>query len=98
MDELDIVTAELAERTQLHPDFEFSLDDTIFYMGGGKVCSAPIMSRMLVQNLHDDWNSNPEQKTAFVPFGPSGTYYNTCHGMLCGNQVFATKKQLLETL
>lgn len=82
----------------IRPAFKFGLNQTIFYMGDGKVCSAPVLSRMVVENLHGDWNSNPEQKKAFVPFGPAGEYYNTCHGMWRGEEVFATKKELLETL
>jgi hypothetical protein len=83
---------------RIPPIFEIDLNQIIYYMGDGKVCSAPVLSRMLVENLHDDWTSNPEQKKAFVPFGPSGAYYNTCHGMWREDEVFATKKGLLESL
>jgi hypothetical protein len=83
---------------QLHPNFEFSLDQTIYYMEDSRVHSAPCTSRMMVQNLHEDWTSTPEQKAAWTPFGPTGVYYSTCHGIMHEDKVFGSKKELLDSL
>ena len=99
IDGIQLSDDEIAKHmNRVHPVFNFDLDQDVYYMGDGKVCCAPVLSRMIVENLHGDWNSNPEQKKAFVPFGPAGEYYNTVHGMWRGNEVFASKKELLDSL
>lgn len=71
---------------------------TIWYMMDNKVCSAPILATMQVENLHNDWDSTPAQAETFIPFGKAGNYYATCHGVFNEDAVFATKDELLASL
>ena len=80
------------------PSFEFELDQLVYFMNDGKVHSALITSRMYIDNLHGDWNSTPEQRTTWVPWGPTGEYYFTVTGMLREGELFASKEELLASL
>jgi len=44
------------------------------------VCSAPVMSRMLAENLHPEWNATKEQVELWQRFGPCRVVYATVHG------------------
>lgn len=74
------------------------LDDTAWYFKDNMVHSAPVLSIMVVENLHEDWVCTEEQKSLFTPFGKAGTFYGTCHGILNANLVFGTKEALLKSL
>ena len=67
--------------------FKYELGELIYYMGNDRICSAPIMSRTLVDNEHNDWDATTEQAQSFMPFGKAGIYYNTCHGIYTEDQV-----------
>lgn len=58
------------------------LDQMAYYLKDNRVHSAPILSIMTVENLHDDWDSTEAQVNTFTPFGKSGVFYNTCHGII----------------
>lgn len=77
---------------------KYALEQTIFYIGDNKVRSAPILSRMVVENLHDDWSSNADQKELWLPFGSAKIVYNTCHGEVLESKAFASKEDLLNSL
>ena len=72
--------------------------DLVWYLGENGVYSAPVQSIMTVENVHEDWACTKEQKEAFTPFGPSGTFIATVHGILPVNKVFKTKEELLASL
>lgn len=78
--------------------FKFKLEQTIFYMHDNRVHSARVLSRMVVENLHDDWVCNKEQESAFGPFGPSQIIYNTCHGLVTEANAYESKEALAEDL
>lgn len=65
----------------------------IYYMIDNKLHSAPILSKMVVENLHPDWDNN-----LFQPFGKTVTLYATCHGVLLEEQCYTSKELLLENL
>lgn len=77
---------------------KYELEQTIFYIMDNVVHSAPVLSRMCVENAHDEWISNEEQKDAFAPFGFSGIKYSTCHGTIEEKHAFSSVDELLESL
>lgn len=77
---------------------KYELDQIIFYIMNNVVHNAPVLSRICVENLHDDWISNKEQKEAFTPFGSSGIKYSTCHGVIEARHAFSSVDELLESL
>lgn len=76
----------------------FDLGQLIFYMRDGKLHSAPVLARMSIQNLHPNWNANKSQRDLFQPFGPNSATYGTCHGLVGGEEAFASKRELAADL
>lgn len=77
---------------------KFELNQTIYYMRGNKVHSAPVNSRMVVENAHEDWARTDEQKKSWMPFGEAGVFYFTCHGHVNEEEAFASREELLQNL
>jgi hypothetical protein len=73
-----------------------NVGDTIWYMNEGRVHSAPILAKMIVENKHEEWACTEQQKGLFTPFGKTRTVYATCHGQF--EQVYPSKPALLESL
>ena len=59
--------------------FKFELDQTVYYLMDNRVCSAPVLCRMLVENQHPKWNATDKQAEFFQRFGPCRVVYATCH-------------------
>ena len=78
--------------------FKFNLEQLVFYLVDNRIHSAPITSRMVVENSHDDWACTNEQKAAWQPFGPSAVKYATCHGTFGENQIFESREALSKNL
>lgn len=78
--------------------FKFELGQVVFYMKNSMVHSAPVQSRMIVENHHPDWNATEAQREAFNRFGPTCTRYATVHGQVDEDKAFATKEELLKWL
>lgn len=78
--------------------FKYELDQVIYYFIDNKVHSAPVLSRCIIENLHEDWITNKTQYSTFAAFGKSGVMYSTCHSTLNEYEVFASKEDLLESL
>ena len=78
--------------------FKFVLEEIVYYLVDNKVRSAPILSRMLVDNLHDDWASTNEQKLTWQYFGPSIISYRTIDGVFAEHQLFNSKESLAKFL
>ena len=78
--------------------FKFEIDQLVFYMGDNKVCSAPILSRMCVENNPELNPANTEQETMYRPFGETRIRYKTIHGVYKEDVLFATKEELLASL
>jgi hypothetical protein len=76
---------------------KYKLEQTIWYMKGNKPHSAKVLSFKTVEALHTD-ASTPEQKEIFTPFGSTGTFYGTCHGVFEECDCFASKDELLKSL
>ena len=77
---------------------KYALEQIIFYIADNTVHSAPVLSRMVVENLHDDWGSNSEQRELWAPFGIAKTVYSTVHGEVLESKAFASKEDLLNSL
>lgn len=60
--------------------FKFELDQIVYYIKNNKVSSAPVLSRMLVENQHPKWNATKEQAGLFQRFGHCCVVYATVHG------------------
>ena len=60
--------------------FKFELDQTVYFLMHNRVCSAPVVSRMLAENLHANWNATKEQVEMWQRFGPCRVVYATMHG------------------
>lgn len=78
--------------------FKFNLDQLVWYMMDGAICSAPVITRMIVDNLHDDWACTGEQYEFYQYFGPSGEFYKTVHGVVLSSEAFSSKGELVEWL
>lgn len=76
----------------------YELEQLIHFMRDNKPHSAPVLSRMQVENLHQDWAHTKEQKGLFMPFGETGIFYSTCHGPINENEAFASREELLSML
>jgi len=77
---------------------KFELGQTIYYLIDNRLHSAPVETRMQVENAHDDWAHTDEQKNAWQHFGESGVFYVTCHGPIVEERCFASKAELAESL
>jgi hypothetical protein len=78
--------------------FKYNLDQIIYYMADNRVHSAPVLSRMYVDNLHPDWTSTPEQRDLFTAFGATNIMYATCHGTISETLAFASAQDLVNSL
>lgn len=74
------------------------LGKIIYFMRDNKVFSAPVLSRMIVENLHEDRAHTKEQKELYTNFGLSGIFYYTTHGVVSNLHAFGSKKDLLDSL
>jgi len=78
--------------------FKFDLGDVIYYLGDNMICSAPVLSRMRVENAHPDWNATAGQQKLFQMFGPDREVYATCHGNILAEEAFRSARELAEWL
>jgi len=78
--------------------FKFDLDQTVYYLLDNKIHSAPILSRMICENLHNSFSSTKEQKETFMQFGENGEFYGTCHGSFRAEETFGSKEDLITIL
>lgn len=77
--------------------FKFSLGQVVWYLDENKVHSAPVLSRMCIDNHHDDWACTNEQKEVFQRFGASTVKYATIHGEYHEGSLFGSKEELLKS-
>ncbi len=78
---------------------KYELGQVIYYILDNRVHSAPVGSRMTVENSHDDWAHTSAQKESWTPFGESRIVYATCHNnSLTEEECFASKEELLASL
>jgi hypothetical protein len=73
--------------------FRFELGQVVYYCIDGVIHSAPIYTRMAVENLHDDWNATSEQRRIFTFLGNSCIKYRTMHGLFNETDIYATSEQ-----
>lgn len=76
---------------------KYALKQVVFCILDNKVHSAPALARTAVENLYG-WESTRAQRETFMPFGNSGKYYATCHGVFPEEQLSASKEDLLRSL
>lgn len=74
--------------------FKFELGQTIYYMGDNKMHSAPVLARMIVENLRDVKMATSEQIRLFQPFGEARTVYSTVHGIIHSDEAFESPAAL----
>lgn len=77
---------------------KYELGQVIYYMLNGKPHSAAVLSRMRVENLHDNFVSTDAQKSTFTKFGHTGVMYATCHGVIDEENAFASRDELKEAV
>lgn len=73
--------------------FKFKLHQKVYYIKDNKIHSAPILSRMYVDN-HINETYTAQQYDLFNSFGPTGIRYSTVHGEFGEHQLFPTKEEL----
>ena len=78
--------------------FKFDLKKTIYYIRNDHICSAPVLSRMIIENAHEDWVANKEQSELFTLFGPAQEANATCHGVVFADAAFGSRQELIDTL
>jgi len=101
IDGVKLSNKQIREHLQEHlsdPVFKYQLGQLVYSMRDSKVHSAPISSRMIIDNLHDEWVSNETQKKSWQPYGRTGIWYATVHDQYEEGELFATKEELLESL
>ena len=74
--------------------FKFELEQLVHYMEDNRPHSAPVLSRMMVENAHEDWVATNEQANLLTPFGKGGAFYSTCHGIYSENDLFGSKEDM----
>lgn len=77
---------------------KYELNQMLHYVRDNKPHSAPVLARMLVDNLREEWAHTQEQRNIFTPFGPRGVYYSTCHGLVREDEAFDSQAALLASL
>lgn len=75
-----------------------NVGELIYYMRENCIHSAPILSKMIVENGNEHLASTSEQKEVFTPFGPAGIIYATCHGKVNSNEAFKSPEALFAYL
>jgi len=74
--------------------FKFDLNEVVYVILDNRVHSAPVLSRMLVENAHPKWNATPEQARFFQRFGDCRVMYSTCHGEFQEEELFDSREAL----
>jgi hypothetical protein len=77
--------------------FMFALDQTVYYMFENRIHSATVMSRTIVENVHDEIELAAGAPD-WQPFGHNCIKYNTCDGILNQDQLYANQVSLVEDL
>ena len=78
--------------------FKFALDQVVYVILNNRVHSAPVLSRMLVENQRPDWNATPEQREFWQRFGVAGVKYATCHGEFHEEELFDSREALASAI
>ncbi len=78
--------------------FKFELDQVVFFIRENRVHSAPVLARMVCENLLPNYTSTEAQRELFTPFGADGEHYGTCFGIMPASSLFATKEDLAANL
>ena len=78
-----------------HHNFKFGLDDIVFYLKNNKICSASVLSRMVVENVHENLKAPDELRQIFCRFGDSGVFYSTYYGVFAEEDLFRTREELM---
>ena len=72
--------------------FKFELNQTVYYLENNRLFSAPILSRLYVDNLR---GANTEQQIdVFNHFGQTRILYRTIHGTYDETKLFRSKEEL----
>jgi hypothetical protein len=74
--------------------FKYELGQIVYYMKDGKMHSAPVFSRMVVQNAKEDYISSEEKKALYAQFGYSGIMYATAHGTFREREICGSRREL----
>ena len=78
--------------------FRFQLGQTVYYLINGIIHNAPIYTRMIVENLHDDRCVTSEQESIFMYFGNSRINYRTIHGVFDETNLYETIEEASHAL
>lgn len=79
--------------------YKYELDQVVWYLTNNRIHAAPVLSRMIVQNLRNEaWCSTSEQENLYMYFGQDTVQYRTTHGVFTEDKVFGSKDQLKESL
>lgn len=77
---------------------KFELLQTAYYLKDNKVHSAPVLSRIFVENAHEDVVATSEQANFYMRFGGACILYSTCHGTVREEDAFESSQALAESL
>ena len=76
----------------------YNIGNTIHYIMDGKLCSAPVMSIMTVENNPRLKPHNDEQRRALHQFGSDCVKYATVHGVVNEENAYPTRADLIAAL
>jgi hypothetical protein len=77
---------------------KYELGQIVYYMMDGRPHSAPILSRMKVENAHEDLVHTDAQKGLFTQLGKARVLYATCHGQIEEEYCYTTKEEMISDL
>lgn len=77
--------------------FKFALDQVVYVILDNRVHSAPVLSRMLVENQHQTY-ATKEQAHFFKRFGDCRVMYSTCHGEFHEEELFDSREALASAI
>ena len=79
--------------------FKFELDQLIYYIRNDQLCSAPVISRAIVENLREPRSQDTADTVKlYSPFGKSVRAYATVHGTVLEAKAFASRQDLVNSL
>ncbi len=71
--------------------FAYELGQIVYYYKGNTIHSAQILSRMIVENLHNDCIYTNVERNAFAQFGEACEFYSTVQGIFPKTALFLHK-------
>lgn len=79
---------------------KYKLGQEVWYMHNNKICSAPVLSRCMVENAHDSQKENLslDERRIYTQFGKTDIRYSTIHMILSERETYQSVDELIGAL